>query len=89
MLVTSQEKWGLRNDQWIWNVEATGDPVKSSFNGEQNGLKKEQEGKTYQQVFEEFFCKEEQKNGVAASGGKVGKERVLRMGDGMELKFTY
>lgn len=27
----SQEKWGRRNDHWIWNVKVTSDPVKSNL----------------------------------------------------------
>lgn len=27
MLMTGQEKRGLRNEHWIWNVEVTGDSV--------------------------------------------------------------
>lgn len=27
----SQEKWGRRNDHWIWNVKVTSDSVKSNL----------------------------------------------------------
>lgn len=77
MLVRSQEKGGLRNDHWIWNMEVLVILSRAVLTKGWNEMMKEQEEKINRQDFLRSFVVKRSRKMVWWIQRKIRKRRVL------------